>query len=446
MTDFLAELRWRNLLHQVTAEDAFARHIATPGRIGYCGFDPTADSLTIGNLVPILLLRRWQMAGHVPVALVGGATGLVGDPSGKDAERQLRTREQIEANIAGQRPIFERLLDFDAGTSNRARLVNNIDWWGGMGFIDVLRDIGKHFSVNEMIRRDSVRTRLEGRDHGISFTEFSYMLLQGYDFLHLHREIGCTVQLAGSDQFGNIVSGIDLIRRAAHADRTDGGPPADADAAHDPDAFGLTTPLVTRADGQKIGKTADGAVWLTADRTSPYRFHQYWMNIPDADVGTMLRTFTFLERDAIEATLAEHAAAPHTRAAQRTLARAVTDLVHGETERTLAERAAEALFTGEVAGLEPAQLAAVAAELPSSERPRTSLDDGGTSLLELLPETTLAKSRREAREFLGSGAISVNGVRAEADAVITRDDLVGEGIVLLRRGRKHWHAIRFVAG
>jgi tyrosyl-tRNA synthetase len=436
MTDLLAELRWRGLLHQVTAEDALVRHLRTPGRIGYCGFDPTADSLTIGNLVPILLLRRWQLAGHVPVALVGGATGLVGDPSGKDAERQLRTREEIEANIAGQRPIFERLLDFDAASPNAARLVNNIDWWAGMGFIDVLRDIGKHFSVNEMIRRDSVRTRLEGRDHGISYTEFSYMLLQGYDFLHLHRTIGCTVQLAGSDQFGNIVSGIDLIRRER---------PGSPEASHDPDAFAITAPLVTRADGRKIGKTAEGAIWLTADRTSPYRFHQYWMNVADEDVASMLRIFTFLEEAAVDAVLAEHAAAPHERTAQRTLAREVTDLVHGAAERRKAEQAAEALFTGDVAGLEADSLAAVAAELPATRRPRGELDaEGGLSLLHLLPETTLASSRREAREFLGSGAISVNGVRAEADRVLGREDLLDGGLVLLRRGRKHWHAVRFV--
>ena len=435
MTDLLAELRWRGLLHQVTAEDALVRHLQSPGRIGYCGFDPTADSLTIGNLVPILLLRRWQLAGHVPVALLGGATGLVGDPSGKDAERQLRTREEIEANIAGQRPIFERLLDFDGGSPNAARLVNNIDWWSGMGFIDVLRDIGKHFSVNEMIRRDSIRTRLEGREHGISFTEFSYMLLQGYDFLHLHRTMGCTVQLAGSDQFGNIVSGIDLIRR----ERSDA-----ADGSHEPDAFAITAPLVTRADGRKIGKTADGAIWLTADRTSPYRFHQYWMNVADEDVASMLRIFTVLEEAAVDAVLTEHAAAPHERAAKRTLAREVTDLVHGADERRRAEQAAEALFTGDLAGLDAASLAAVAAELPATRHARSELDvDGGLPLQHLLPETTLASSRREAREFLGSGAISVNGVRAEADRSLSRDDLLDAGLVLLRRGRKHWHVIRF---
>ncbi len=424
MTDLLAELRWRGLLHQVTAEDALTRHLQTPGRIGYCGFDPTADSLTIGNLVPILLLRRWQMAGHTPIALVGG-----------EAARLLRRRVDIVANIAGQRPIFERLLDFDATSPNAARLVNNIDWWGGMGFIDVLRDIGKHFSVNEMIRRDSVRTRLEGREHGISFTEFSYMLLQGYDFLHLHRTMGCTVQLAGSDQFGNIVSGIDLIRR----DRA-----AADDGVHEPEAFAITAPLVTRADGRKIGKTADGAVWLTADRTSPYRFHQYWMNVADEDVASMLRIFTFLEEAEVDAILGEHAAAPHQRAAQRTLAREVTDLVHGSDERRRAEQAAEALFTGDVAGLDGASLAAVAAELPATVHRRSELDvDGGLSLLHLLPETTLAGSRREAREFLGSGAISVNGARADADRGLTREDLLDGGLVLLRRGRKHWHAARF---
>ena len=446
MTDFLDELRWRGLLHQSTGEDALDRHLATPGRVGYCGFDPTADSLTIGNLVPILLLRRWQLAGHVPVALSGGATGLVGDPSGKDAERQLRTREEVEANVAAQRPIFERLLDFSPGISNPARLVDNLEWWGGMRFIEVLRDIGKHFSVNEMIRRDSVRTRLEGREHGISYTEFSYMILQAHDFLHLHRTIGCTVQLAGSDQFGNIVSGIDLIRRAAARERGEdgGGAAGESPEAHEPEAFAITAPLVTRADGQKIGKTADGAIWLTADRTSPYRFHQYWMNVSDEDVGSMLRIFTFLGRAEIEDLLAGHAEAPQRREAQRVLAAEVTDLVHGPTERERAERAAEALFTGEVAGLDPAQLGMVAAEVPSSEAARARLGaDGGLPLTELLPETSLASSRREAREFLGSGAISVNGAKVAADAALVADDLLPGGLVLLRRGRRHWHAVRF---
>ncbi len=452
MTDFLDDLRRRGLLHQSTGEDALERHLATPGRIAYCGFDPTADSLTIGNLVPILLLRRWQLAGHVPVALGGGATGLVGDPSGKDAERQLRTREEVEANVAAQRPIFERLLDCSAGISNPARLVNNLDWWGGMGFIEVLRDVGKHFSVNEMIRRDSVRTRLEGREHGISFTEFSYMILQAYDFLHLHRTMGCTVQMAGSDQYGNMVSGIDLIRRAAARGRTGGGDDPDAgggDAAGAPttevEAFAITAPLITRADGQKIGKTADGAIWLTADRTSPYRFHQYWMNVPDEDVGAMLRTFTFLEPEAIDAVVARHAEAPQRREAQRTLAAEVTDLVHGPSERERAEQAAEALFTGAVAGLDPAQLAMVAAEVPSGEVARDRLGaDGGLPLVQLLPETSLAGSKREAREFLGSGAISVNGEKVAADAAITSEQLLPGGLVLLRRGRKAWHAVRFV--
>ncbi|MFK7961448.1 MAG: tyrosine--tRNA ligase [Phycisphaerales bacterium] len=439
MTGFIEELRWRGLIHQITAEDHLARWISTPGRVAYAGFDPTADSLTIGNLVPLMLLQHWQRAGHVPVALAGGATGLIGDPSGKDEERSLRSREEIEANIAGQRRVYDRVLDFDPARPNAARLVNNIDWFESIGFIHMLREVGKHFSVNEMIRKDSVRTRLEGREQGISYTEFSYMLLQAYDFLHLFRTHECRVQMAGSDQYGNIVSGIDLIRREQSAARGD----VEADA---PDAFGFTAPLITRADGQKIGKTADGAIWLTADRTSPYRFFQYWINVADEDVASQLRIFTFMAQDEIDALLTAHAAAPHERAAQRALARSVTEMIHGPSERQLAEDASEALFSGDVATLDARQLAAVAAEVPSSEHPTADLAGDGLKLLELLPATSLASSKRQAREFLGSGAVSVNGRKVEGvDATLASSDVLDGGLTLLRRGRRAWHAIRWTS-
>ena len=272
---YLEELSWRGLLHQMTGEKELRDHLGTSGRIGYCGFDPTADSLTIGNLIPIKMLMHFQQTGHKPIVLMGSGTGLIGDPSGKDDERQLLTVEQVEHNIASQRKIFEPLLDFDPANPNAAVIVNNYDWLGKLGYIDVLREVGKHFSVNTMIQKDSVRERLHGREQGISYTEFSYMVLQAYDFLHLRREMNCTLQVAGSDQYGNIVAGIDLIRR---------------EFGHEEgEAYGVTAPMVTKADGKKIGKTESGAIWLTADRTSPYAFYQFWINASDQDVIPFLR-------------------------------------------------------------------------------------------------------------------------------------------------------------
>lgn len=427
---FLEEITWRGLLYQRTAEQSFDEHLATPGRVGYCGFDPTSDSLTIGNLVPIQLLFHWQRAGHAPIALIGGGTGMIGDPSGRDDERPLLTREQVEHNVAGQRRIFERLLDFDARRPNAARIVNNLDWLSSIGLLEFLRDVGKHFSVNAMVQKESVRERLHNRDQGISYTEFSYMLLQATDFRHLHRSHGCTVQMAGSDQFGNITAGIDLIHRTCGASSP---------------AFGLTAPLVTRSDGKKMGKSAQGAIWLTADRTSPYAFHQYWINVPDADVGRFLRLFTACEREEIEAIEKAQVSAPHERAAQRLLARSMTDRLHGESERRRVEHAVEALFgRGDVRGLDAATLEEVAAEIPSSTHDGARLAGEGVPLAELLAETTLATSRREARELLAAGAIAVNGERAAADRRLVLGDLLGDRLALLRKGRRQWHATRWV--
>lgn len=423
---FLDELSFRGLLHQTTANDELRAHLATPGRVGYCGFDPTADSLTVGHLIPIMLLRHFQRAGHRPVALVGGGTGLIGDPSGKDNERTLQTREQVEANVAGQRKVLERFLDFSAGG---ARMVNNADWLEKLGYIEVLRTIGKHFSVNAMIQRDSVRTRLESREQGISYTEFSYMLLQAYDFLHLHRTLGVTVQMAGSDQYGNIVGGVDLIRREAQG------------AAHE--AFGLTAPLLLRADGKKFGKSEKGAVWLSADRTSPYAFYQFWINVDDADVGRYLRMFTLLGREELDALVEAHQREPHKREAQRTLAREMTGLVHGEDEVRAAEQAAEALFQGDVRALSERLLDEVLADVPNTEHDKALLDGEGVALLDLLPQTTLVSSKREARQFLESGAVAVNGQRAPLARRLTREDLVHGKAILLKRGKKSWHLTKW---
>ncbi len=424
----IAELAGRGLLYQRTAEDALDAHLASGVRTAYCGFDPTAASLTIGNLIAIGLLGHVQRAGHRPIVLMGGGTGLIGDPSGKDRERPLLTRDEVEANIAGQRVIFERLLDFDPGRPNAAIIVNNADWLAELGFLEVLRDVGKHFSVNAMVQRESVRARLDSRDQGISYTEFSYMLLQAYDFLHLHRTRGCTLQVAGSDQYGNIVSGIDLIRHeeGSHAD-----------------AYGITCPLVTHADGRKIGKSERGAVWLTADRTSPYAFYQYWINVQDDDVGHFARWFSVLPLEEIETLEAAHRDAPERREAQRALARHMTTQLHGETECGRAEAATRVLFgEGDFRDLDAGLLRDMFADVPHSEHGADGLS-AGTPLLEVLCETTLARSKREAREFLRNQAISVNGKKVEEGRALQQDDLLPGGLILLRRGKKRWHATRW---
>ena len=423
--DYLGELSWRGMLHQAT--DGLAEHLAGGQRTGYCGFDPTADSLTVGNLVSVVLLARLQRCGHRPVALVGGATGLIGDPSGKASERTLLSEEQVRSNVARQRAQMERLLDFTGPCA--ATIVNNADWLGKMGYIEVLRDVGKHFSVNQMIARDSMANRLEGREQGISYTEFSYMILQAYDFLHLHRAMGCTLQVGGSDQFGNIVSGIDLVRRLSGAQ-----------------AFGATAPLLLKADGTKFGKSESGNVWLDAARTSPYRFHQFFLNAADDQVGQLLRWFTFLPREQVESLEAEQKARPQERPAQRALADAVTDLVHGSAETGRAKAAAAALFSGDVRSLDAALLRDVASDLPASEVPAAQLAGEGLALVDLLPGTTLAASKREAREFLAAGAVSVNGEKAAADARLTAGHLLHGEVALLKRGKKLWHAVRATRG
>jgi tyrosyl-tRNA synthetase len=374
-----------------------------------------------------MMLAHFQRAGHRPIALMGGGTGLIGDPSGKSAERQLQSLGQVEANVRSIGNIFARVLDFDGPQA--AIVANNADWLRSLRFLEVLRDVGKHFSVNMMIQKESVAARLHTREQGISYTEFSYMILQAYDFLHLYRVHGCTIQMGGSDQFGNIVAGIDLIRRC-EAQRQES----------DHLAFGVTAPLVTKADGGKIGKTETGAVWLSAHRTSPYAFYQFWLNASDADVKNYLRWYTFLPREEIEALDQAVATNPCAREAQRTLAREVVRIHHGSTELAKAEAAAHALFSGDVRSLDAAMLREVFAEVPRSTHSITTLDGDGSSLLEVLPQTTLASSKREAREFLQNGAVSVNGEKAELERRLTRRDVLGDGLILLRRGKKQWHA------
>ncbi len=424
---FLDELRWRGRFHQATATDPLVKHLQTPGRIAYVGFDPTRDSLTIGNLLAIMLLRLWQNAGHTPIVLMGGGTGQIGDPSGKDAERTLMTHEQIRANVEGQRKIMERVIDLDPKRENAARIVNNADWLDKLGYLQVLRDVGKHFSVNAMIQRDSVRERLHNREQGISYTEFSYMLLQAYDFLHLHREFGCSVQMAGSDQYGNIVSGIDLIHRVL---------------GHDREVYGVTAPLLMKADGKKVGKSESGAVWLSADRTSPYAFYQYWVNVDDADVVPFLKWYTLLEEPAIADLAVQHAKAPEQRIAHRALAREVTRMIHGESELSKVEAATKALFEGDIRSLSEDMLRDVFADVPHSQHAKDLLG-AGAALADVLAQTTLASSKREAREFLKAGAVLVNGEKAGVDAKLTSEHLLHGHTILLKRGKKLWHATQW---
>jgi tyrosyl-tRNA synthetase len=424
--DLLDDLAARGLVHQQTDADGLKRHLGEAKRSLYAGFDPTRDSLTIGNLMPLLMLARFQRAGHRPVALMGGGTGLIGDPSAKASERPLMTPEQVEYNVARIRECASRVLD--ASGSNAATFVNNADWLTKLSFVEALRDIGKHFSVNAMVQRDSVRERLQNREQGISYTEFSYMLLQAYDFLHLYRTHGVTLQTAGSDQWGNIVAGVDLVRRTERAE-----------------TFGLTHPLVTKADGTKFGKTESGSVWLSADRTSPYAFYQFWFNAADADVQKYLNFYTFVPVSEIAAIADDHAKKPGARAAQRVLAEHVTRLVHGDDGLAQAQAATRALFSGEVAGLPKATLDEVFASAESCTLPKSKLEADGAVLVELLVESDVVKSKREARDLLEQGAIQINGERAALDARLTSASLLHGEVVLVRKGKKTWHVLRFQA-
>lgn len=421
--DLLADLEFRGQLYQQTDAAGLKQHLLTPRKV-YCGFDPTKDSLTIGNLVQILVLRRFQAAGHTPVAVMGGGTGMIGDPSGKEAERQILTAEQVARNVAGIRQCFERLLDFSG--PNAAQVVDNNEWLGKLGFIEALRDIGKHFSVNMMIQKDSVRERLSNRDQGISYTEFSYMLLQAYDFAYLMQHHGVTVQSSGSDQWGNIVAGVDLIRRTQHKE-----------------AFGLTTPLVTKADGGKFGKTESGAIWLSAERTSPYAFYQFWVNSDDADVPKFLRTYTFFSHDELLQLEAEHRANPGARTAHRALAQHMTELLHGSEGLAQAQKATEALFSGNVSELSRASIADLFGSAPSVTLSKAKLSGEGYLAVDLLLDAAVVKSKREAREFLGNNAILINGRTPAPETRLDAAWLLHDEVLLIRRGRKVWHVARF---
>jgi tyrosyl-tRNA synthetase len=387
----------------------------------YCGFDPTADSLHVGSLVPLLVLRRFQLFGHHPIAVAGGATGSIGDPSGKSAERQLLTREVLDANIAGIKPQLARWLDFDSKI-NPALLVDNAGWTASVSFLDFLRDIGKHFSVNMMVAKESVRARMEDREVGISYTEFSYMLLQAFDFYHLCKEFNCELQVGGSDQWGNITAGIDLCRKKL---------------SHH--VFGLTQPLITKADGSKFGKTESGTIWLDAKRTSVYKFYQFWINSDDRDVARYLKFFSFLSREEIESLEKKHTEDPGAREAHRALAKAMTDLVHGEAATREATRASEILFGGELEGISEATFNEIVGEVPSKEIEKAKLDSAGLPLVELLVHTGLCPSKGQARKDLEGGGIYVNNVReTNFQRAVAASDLLFGKHLLLRKGKRNY--------
>ena len=418
------ELSWRGLVSQVTHPELADLLEKEPLTL-YCGFDPTADSLHIGSLVQIMGLAHFQRAGHTPIALMGGATGMIGDPSFKSEERQLLTPDVIQRNVVGCEIQLRKFLDFSG--DNAALLVNNNDWFQNVRFVTFLRDIGKHFSVNVMLSRESVRARLEDRDHGISFTEFSYTLLQAYDFLQLYDEHHCRLQTGGSDQWGNIVAGMDLTRRLRPEAST----------------FGLTLPLVTKSDGTKFGKTESGNVWLDPDKTSPYAFYQFWINSADADVVNYLKYFTFLSQDEISTLAKAVEDAPHERAAQKKLANEVTQMVHGETALSEAIGASKAMFGGELSGLSEAILEDVFSEVPSSELPKSDLS-GDRLLIDVLDQCDIVKSKGEAKRLIKNGGLYLNNVRVgTGDVKLTQESLCTSSIAVIRTGKKNYHLLKF---
>jgi tyrosyl-tRNA synthetase len=415
----IAGLRARGLLAQCSDEAKLIEHLQGSPRTLYCGFDPTADSLHIGNLVPLLALRRFQRAGHTPILLVGGATGMIGDPSFKSAERNFNEASVVAAWTERIRVQVSQFFDFDG--PNAAVLVNNYDWSVKMNVLEYLRDIGKHFSVNAMSQRDSVKNRLEREGEGISYTEFSYVLLQSMDYLHLAKTYNCSLQIGGSDQWGNIVSGVDLVRRKLQKE-----------------VFAATLPLVTKADGTKFGKTAGGAVWLDSAKTSPYSFYQFWLNTADADAINFLHTFSFMVAAEIEGLAEDLAADASKRQAQKALAREVTELVHGQAAVVAAERISGALFAGELASLTEADLAQL--ELDGMDSSRISGDRLG--LLRVMAQVGVAPSNGAARKLVSSGGVRLNGQQIkDPEATLSWADGLFGRYHLLRRGKKTWHLL-----
>jgi len=417
--NLLENLEYRGLIYQSTNRDGLQEKLTKEPVVLYCGFDPTADSLHIGHLLPILILRHFQKAGHKPIALVGGGTGMIGDPSGRSTERSLNTADTVALWTERLKSQLSQFLDFE-GADNPAKLVSNYDWLGELDLITFLRDIGKNFTVNYMLAKDSVDSRLA---NGISFTEFSYMILQSYDFYRLLTDHGCSLQIGGSDQWGNITAGLDLIGKMG------GG-----------EAFGMTLPLVTKSDGKKFGKSESGAVWLDRNKTSVYAFYQFWINTDDNDVIKFLKYFTFLDRERIAELEQELASRPEQRAAQRELAREVTGLVHGDDAVVSAEKITQALFSGDVTQLSESELVEALQDMP------TTVVQGQeeTPLLDLLIETKAAPSKRQAREDIEKGAVYLNGQREQSlDFVLTREHRLHGKYAVIRRGKKNYFLVKF---
>ena len=422
--DLLADFQARGLVHQSTDQQSLRQWLAGGSRRVYAGFDPTADSLHVGHLVALMLLRRVAGAGHEPVALVGGATGMIGDPSGRSEERNLLSPDELAANVAGVERQIRAILET---TGRTVHVVNNADWMRGVGYLEFLRDVGKHVPLSQMLAKDSVKSRLD-RDGGLSYTEFSYMLLQAWDFVHLSDALDCRVQIGGSDQWGNITAGIELGRRLRSRD-----------------LHGITCPLLTKADGTKMGKTASGAIWLDPRRTSPYRFYQYWINLDDDDAGRCVDRLTELPRDEIEPLAGLRAANPAARDTQKRLAEALTQLVHGDSGLAAAKQATAIFFGAEIGGLDDAALAEIFADVPSREFPRAALEGEGLALVEALEATGLAATKSAARRTIEQGGAYVNNRRiADVAHRLRQQDLSGSATLVLRSGKKSYALARFL--
>lgn len=421
VVDILQDLQARGLIQQTTDEEGLAKHLAENQVTLYCGFDPTADSLHIGHLLPVTMLKRFQLAGHRPIALIGGGTGMIGDPSGRTSERSLNTEEVVHGFAASLEAQLAKLLEFERG-ENAAVARNNYDWLSDITIIDFLRDVGKHFTVNYMLAKDAVSSRIE---HGISYTEFSYMLLQSYDFLQLYEQENCTLQIGGSDQWGNITAGLEFIRRSRNDEQAK--------------VFGLTVPLITKADGTKFGKTAGGAVWLDAEKTSPYEFYQFWYNTDDRDVIKFLKYFTFLPLDEIEQLEKEVETNPGAREAQKRLAEEMTKFVHSEEALKQAIHISTALFKGDIRSLTTEQIEQGFKDVPTYE---TEKED--VSLVDLLVAADISPSKRQAREDIKNGAIYVNGDRnQDIEHIVTEADRLDDTFTVIRRGRRNYFLVRY---
>jgi tyrosyl-tRNA synthetase len=427
MMNFVEELRWRGMLHDIMPETE--ELLLKESTAGYIGFDPTGESLHIGSLVPIIILMHFQKAGHTPVALVGGATGMIGDPSGKSAERNLLNEETLAKNIAGIKSQLERFIDFNSDITNKAELVNNYDWMKNYSFIDFARDIGKHITVNYMMAKDSVKKRLGSESKvGMSFTEFTYQLFQGYDFLHLYREKNCKIQMGGSDQWGNITTGTELVRRVA------GGK-----------AYAMTCPLITKADGTKFGKTEGGNIWLDRNRTSPYKFYQYWLNSSDEDAEKYVKIFTFLEKETIENLILAHKETPHLRLLQKRVAEEVTTMVHSKEDLDNAIKASNILFgkstSEDLKTLDEQTFLDVFDGVTQAEVTLEDINNGLDMIGALAAKTGFLKSNGDARRALKENAISVNKEKVKEDFSITAADLINDKFVLLQRGKKNYYVL-----